>query len=1001
MGSFFYFLARSVFTMCRLVGFRSGNARWSLGRSIILLMFLFFGGVSTEGEPCVTAGTLPQRQPLEIRCNASAMGLMIPKHMISHSWQLYIIDRDLEIPVTPELIRRCKYSLVMDPAGNALFMSQYKGCYVQRKPGLQDVLKLTVGLEIDGDKNMYTVACSKPGLGMRSLGLVNSIDPGPPPFTFRNVSVECSNNYMMAVIPRTIPGFDELPSTDDRVASLFVWQLEVEEFGEKVRLTVEEAPSHGLKLTSSPDKLHVRVAYTAPCVQNFEFRTVKSHFTNLTLRYGLATPTLIIIIPMYCVPDPVRCNQTHMIAVFPEVQTGPISSLMINHYFVPIAELESYKVSLERVTENGISGYVVTVAKDSPVMLSEHCYIHDKPGLVYKLLLELQYLDRPVYTYRVHGACLCTPLQPDTPEIICDEVAHRMIANTGAVYATALDITRLQLNGFLLLGLPQDRGLLYKYGITHLGEPNMFSIYVNIPAPAYGVNVVQQTSTSRTYLAEVDVQVRDERGIHYHFCFNVSCTFPYQRVGQVLCTRSTLGCAFPIFDIIGFTMRVAGHLVEDLLGQGYSLRHNSTHTLLEVQHNAPHVESQTLQNGTTVRRLTLELTNDYGVTEKYLIVCPFSTAACMPDGMMVFEVWSKSTTPPLNLSAAHLPRDPSCKPISLNDERAIFSFPISACGTQRSIHNGKARYSNEVVAFMFDSSTKRIARNSEFRLTVMCEYLLEDDVKLTVMSQTVKPPLPVEDRGPLRLNMRLFQDGLYNSAYQINDFPVVRVLRQPVFLQVEVMGRSDPALELFLDDCWATNTADATSQPQWDVVTDGCPSPGDNYPTVLHVVVSANQLQHPLSHYKRFEVKAFVFMDTANMPLQSTVYFHCSAVVCDTSHPDLASCQSNCAKPFTSDRMIRRRGRSVQDVQGVFKDTISLNNPIIVDLDVMDNKLGEVPQQAATLTTRSHLIAAFVACVTFALVFLAGGLFMLSRAHSSMMCARWLWLKLPSSDRVP
>ena len=50
-----------------------------------------------------------------------------------------------------------------------------------------------------------------------------------------------------------------------------------------------------------------------------------------------------------------------------------------------------------------------------------------------------------------------------------------------------------------------------------------------------------------------------------------------------------------------------------------------------------------------------------------------------------------------------------------------------------------------------------------------------------------------------------------------------------------------------------------------------CPSPGDNYPTVLHVVVSANQLQHPLSHYKRFEVKAFVFMDAANMPLQSTV----------------------------------------------------------------------------------------------------------------------------------
>uniref|UniRef100_UPI00358EA614 uncharacterized protein n=1 Tax=Myxine glutinosa TaxID=7769 RepID=UPI00358EA614 len=982
--------------MCFGGGFRCGNGRRSLGRSIIVLLFMFLGGVCAEGEPCVTVGSLPQRQPLEIRCNASAMGLMIPKHMIAQSWQLYIIDRDLEILVTPELIRRCNYSLVMDPAGNALFMSRYKGCYVRRKPGLQDVLKLTVGLEVDGDKNMYAVSCSKPGVGMRSLGLGTDIEPGAPPFTFRNVSVECSTNYMTAVIPRTIPGFDDLPSADDRVASLFVWQLEVEEFGQKVRLTVEEAPSHGLRLTSSPDKLLVRVAYTAPSVKNFEFRTVKSHFTNMTLRYGLATPTLIIIIPMYCVPDPVRCNKTHLITIFPEVQTGPISSLMINHYFVPIAELESYKVWLERVTENGISGCVITVAKDSPVMLSENCFIHNQPGLVYKLLVELQYLERPFYTYRVHGSCPCTPLQPDSPETICDEVAHRMIANSGTVYAMALDITRLQLNGFLLLGLPRDKGLLYKYGIKPLGEPNMFYIYVDIPAPAYGVNVVQQSSTSRTYLAEVDVQVRDERGIYYHFCFNVSCTFPYQSVGQVLCTRSTLGWAFPIFDIIGFTMRVAGHLVEDLLGQGYSLLHNNTHTMLEVKHNAPHVESQTLQNGTTIRRLALQLANDYGVTEQYLIVCPFSTAACMPDGFMVFEVWSKSTTPPLNLSAAHLPRDPSCKPISLNEERAIFSFPISACGTQRSIHNGMARYSNEVVAFMFDLFTKHISRNSEFRLTVMCEYLLEDDVRLTVISQTVKPPLPVEDRGELRLQMRLFQDGLFNSAYQMNDLPVMRHLRQPVFLQVEVMGRSDPALELFLDDCWATTTADATSQPQWDVVTDGCPSPGDNYPTVLHVVVSGSPLQHPPSHYKRFEVKAFVFMDAANMPLQSTVYFHCSAIVCDTTHPDLARCQPNCANAFTRAHMLQRQRRSVQDVRGVFKDTISLNNPIIVNLEAMDEKIGEVPQQAAMLTARRHSIAATVAYVTFALVLVVGGSFILSRAHSSMMCTRWLWLKLPS-----
>ena len=64
-------------------------------------------------------------------------------------------------------------------------------------------------------------------------------------------------------------------------------------------------------------------------------------------------------------------------------------------------------------------------------------------------------------------------------------------------------------------------------------------------------------------------------------------------------------------------------------------------------------------------------------------------------------------------------------------------------------------------------------------------------------------------------------DGAFNMPYGQQEHPVFRVLREPIHLQLELNGRSDPTLELFLDDCWATSNADPLSQPQWIVVADG------------------------------------------------------------------------------------------------------------------------------------------------------------------------------------
>lgn len=64
-------------------------------------------------------------------------------------------------------------------------------------------------------------------------------------------------------------------------------------------------------------------------------------------------------------------------------------------------------------------------------------------------------------------------------------------------------------------------------------------------------------------------------------------------------------------------------------------------------------------------------------------------------------------------------------------------------------------------------------------------------------------------------------DAAYSSFYTEADYPVTKVLRDPVYVEVQLLERTDPLAVLTLGHCWTTTSPNPHSLPQWEILIDG------------------------------------------------------------------------------------------------------------------------------------------------------------------------------------
>ncbi|XP_078790091.1 ZPB domain containing protein isoform X1 [Oryzias latipes] len=282
------------------------------------------------------------------------------------------------------------------------------------------------------------------------------------------------------------------------------------------------------------------------------------------------------------------------------------------------------------------------------------------------------------------------------------------------------------------------------------------------------------------------------------------------------------------------------------------------------------------------------------------------TVQCTRDGQFVVVVAKDTTVPPIDVNSISLLESNGdfCGPVDSTSAFAIFQFPVTACGTTLKDDENYIVYENHMSSSYEVGVGPRgsITRDSHFELLFMCKYSGSAVEALILEVNPVPAPQPVAALGPLRVELRLAngqclakgcveEEEAYNSFYNPAEYPVTKVLRQPVYVEVRVLGRSDPNIVLNLDHCWATATPNPQSVPQWDLLVDGCPYQDDRYSTILVPVDSSSGLEYP-THYKRFISKMFAFVVPEIYTPQETVYIHCATAVCYPSSTN--SCEQRC-----------------------------------------------------------------------------------------------------------
>ncbi|KAL8176379.1 UNVERIFIED_CONTAM: hypothetical protein K2H54_032958 [Gekko kuhli] len=647
------------------------------------------------------------------------------------------------IPVTEQVASQCGFTSDTDLHGNPEIRVSFLACSVKNLFDQEFSLELQV--EISSPTSLavaYDVSMSCP------LGA---------PWSPREIV--CEENYMEVSVRRAVPGIESEALNEDwmavwpvaRGAINQVWQVVFHfQNGSLQNMMATEAHALGYGVNTTATRVLFRTPYGTQQTETSKVQGLEVEVARATVFYKQAWMILMVDTAVACPINPPVLTASTLSWVTPRIMPSLVK--------FP----DQYR---DEAIEMGLDGRVVdeaTVARNGYTFLTDANFISisvpigasggltqsDVIGNSYgtrysiKLLLDRRWKgDESDRTRHRSLKTIRTTFAPHTPVLINNTVPERgyfdvVLGNflpdvelvTVVIGGKPLTPKELESRGGKLAEVPNPNGTRAFLLMVPFDDPLVPQEYLRdnirrytLPL-VYTLNLIPKNKPF-IYPAIIECEVPD-------------VVLP---TVEGFCEEGRIGLAMTHGNLDRYWVPYIGNLrltAEFAASQNYTVQDDGSRFYLSVPLLAAGLayEDISLQGLTTRLDFNLRDNKTLAAVVTFPVSCIFPTGkllVCFPNGTMAATVLHLDTKPALDPRRTHL-RDENCGPVSADESKALFSFPITTCGTTQRFEDNYLVYENEVTfkRQLIPEAKPVITRDSQYSLTLRCRYPLNETLRV-------------------------------------------------------------------------------------------------------------------------------------------------------------------------------------------------------------------------------------------------------------------------------
>ncbi|XP_039388055.1 uncharacterized protein LOC120401885 isoform X1 [Mauremys reevesii] len=802
-----------------------------------------------------------------------------------------------------KLAARCGYVLSEDVWGNTIFRASVLGCHVANQA--DELFSLTINIKVSSSPDMRRAATY-------TYPMYCTYTPWAPR------EIVCEENYMEVSVKSDVP----VISDDDTATWMSalpevqkveyqVWQLIFLSPSGRKKIMVSDAAKLGYSFNNTLARVFLRAPYSTNESKLAVVNGVSMNIVSSTSMYKQRWMLLLIDTTVACPIDGTSFTDTAITWTVPSIiptlvpQEPTFASKNIS---VGVDGQRIMHPEQNYILEHNKTHIRMTIPIGAAGGRLKSTVANGVHGIIYSISLFLEHtwtdVDWHMTKYTVIKP-ITTPFMPRIPTVINNTLPEKRIFDVAfGSFLPDVSLVTITIGNVPLSPRDAEHHGYKVYEITFPNGTKGFNLEVPFDDPTVLKEYVNRNETKYTLHVNYTLDVGPEMKPYNHPA-EVECVVADIELPEAVgyCDKENLYLAVPVSALYQYWNLYIGNKLlnqQTVLSNRHLLTTNSTHLVLQVPLFTMGIiyEEVSFQRLKTRFDLALRKANTLETIKTFSVSCNFNSSefiVCYPNGTVTVSAPMK-TIPSIDMGKTKL-KDSTCKPKEFNEEQAFFQFHVSTCGTSLKFEGDHIIYENEISyekEILPAWGPPKITRDPDYRLTVLCYYPTKERLIHTAMvrnlptngsprfgygTMMVRSSVAEHRRTRQVLNIiaRVSKDESFMELYEPN-LTIVQSSLEPMFFEVELKDE-EPDVELHLNNCWMTWSADFESTSQWNITVDGCGNENNKCVTEFYPVSVSRRVKHP-THFKRLAVRMLI-------PLLGQVHLHCTVTIC--SPPKVSS----------------------------------------------------------------------------------------------------------------